>query len=83
MNNNKLHTNDGLTHLGFLLKQLDHGPLVVDFHQHTQCPLTPLSELIVLYEPNQDMEMMLNKQLSTSSTKLLLLPKFSHEINNI
>jgi len=46
-------------------------------------PLTPLSELIVFYEPNQDMEMMFNKQLSTSLAKTptnLLLPKFSHEI---
>jgi hypothetical protein len=49
--------------LDFLSKQLDHGPLVVDFYQHTQLsPLLPLSELIVLYEPNQDMEMMFNKQ---------------------
>ncbi len=49
--------------LDFLSKQLDHGPLVVDFDQHTQLsPLLPLSELIVLYEPNQDMEMMFNKQ---------------------
>ncbi len=65
------HTNDGSAHFGFPLKQLDHGPLVVDFYQHTQCPLTLLLELIVLYESNQDMEMMLNKQLSTSSAKLL------------
>jgi hypothetical protein len=48
-----------------------HGLMVVDFYQHTQCPLTPLSKLILLYEPNQNMEMMFNKQLSISSTKLL------------
>jgi hypothetical protein len=53
MNNSKPHTNDGSAHFGFPLKWLDHGPLVVDFYQHTQCPLTPLSELIVFYEPNQ------------------------------
>jgi hypothetical protein len=48
-----------------------HGLLVVDFYQHTQCPLTPLSKLLLPYEPNQNMEMMFNKQLSISLTKLL------------
>jgi hypothetical protein len=51
-----------------------HGLLVVDFYQQTQCRFTPLSELMLPYEPNQDMEMMLNKQLSISSTKLLQSP---------
>jgi hypothetical protein len=48
-----------------------HGLMVVDFYQHTQCLLTPSSELILLYKPNKNMEMMFNKQLSISSTKLL------------
>jgi hypothetical protein len=47
-----------------------HGLLVVDLYQHTQCPLTPLWELILPSEPNQNMEMMFNKQLSISLTKL-------------
>jgi hypothetical protein len=48
-----------------------HGLVVVDFYQHTQCPLTPLSKLILPYELNQNMEMMFDKQLSIASTKLL------------